>query len=177
MNCFFFSFTSKNDLGGGTVLNLGVYVIQICQWAFREAPKSITAIGKLNEEGIDIEMSAEITYGDNKVGIIKTSATNTLKNSATIVGTKGQITLPSFWSPTTIIDIDGSEKTWPLPSAKFEFNFINTCGLRYEADEVRRCIRAGKMESDNVTHNDSLIIAHIEDEIRKQIGVQYRVDH
>lgn len=63
-----------------------------------------------------------------------------------------------------------------MPEAKLEFNFPNSCGFRYEADEVRKCIRAGKTESDYVTHNDSLLIARLMDEIRKQIGVKFAED-
>lgn len=48
--------------------------------------------------------------------------------------------------------------------------------MRYEAEEVRKCIRAGKKESEHVTHNESLAIARIEDEIRRQIGVKYPED-
>lgn len=74
-------------------MDLGVYVIQLCQWVFQQAPKSITATGKLNEDGVDVEMIAELNYGGNKVGKIKTSALETLGNAAKIVGTKGQITV------------------------------------------------------------------------------------
>lgn len=76
-----------------------------------------------------------------------------------------------------IIDVDGTEKTWPLPEAKQKFNHFNSAGLRYEAEETRKCIRAGKIESENVSHNESLIIARIEDEIRRQIGVKYPEDN
>lgn len=86
------------------------------------------------------------------------------------------IQVPNFWSPPTLIDIDGTEKTWPLPTAKYEFNFNNSSGLSYEADAVRKLIRAGKTQSDTVSHNESLIIARIQDEIRKQIGVQFPED-
>lgn len=82
----------------------------------------------------------------------------------------------NFWCPTTLVDIDGTEKTWPLPEAKHKFNFMNSAGLAYEADEVRRCVRAKLIQSDAVKHNDSLVIAQIEDEIRKQIGVRYAAD-
>lgn len=76
-----------------------------------------------------------------------------------------------------IIDIDGKEIQFPpLPKAKYDFNFTNTCGLRYEAEEIRKCIRAGQKECKYATHDDSLVIARIEDEIRKQIGVQYPAD-
>lgn len=50
------------------------------------------------------------------------------------------------------------------------------CGLRYEAEAVRECIRAGKIEMDAVSHKESLIIARIEDEIRRQIGVKFPAD-
>lgn len=75
-----------------------------------------------------------------------------------------------------MIDIDGRSKTWPLPEPKHKFNFINSCGLRYEAEEVRQCIRSGLIQSSIVSHNESLVIANIEDEIRKQIGVVYPAD-
>lgn len=88
-----FFINRKKDLGGGTVLDLGVYVIQACQWVFQQVPKSITAKGTLNDQGVDLEMSAEINYGDNKIGKIKTSALKTLNNTTKIVGTKGQITV------------------------------------------------------------------------------------
>lgn len=80
-------------MGGGTVLDIGVYVIQCCQWVFQQAPKSITATGTLNDEGVDVEVSAEIRYGDNQVGNLKTSGLRKLSNTAKIVGTKGQITV------------------------------------------------------------------------------------
>ncbi|XP_037041682.1 trans-1,2-dihydrobenzene-1,2-diol dehydrogenase-like [Bradysia coprophila] len=166
----------KKSLGGGSVLEVGVYPIQFAQFIFRSEPKSIKANGTLNADGIDLDMYAELSYGGNKVAKISATGIASPINTATIIGTKGTMTIPSFWCPTSLIDVDGSEKTWPLPKAKLEFNFTNSAGLRFEADEVRKCIRAGKMESDKVSHNESLIIARIEDEIRKQIGVKYSQD-
>lgn len=75
-----------------------------------------------------------------------------------------------------MIDADGSEKIWPLPKGKYDFNSTNGAGLRYEAEEARKCIRTDKKESQHITHNESLLIARIEDEIRKQIGVKYPED-
>ncbi|GAB0093450.1 trans-1,2-dihydrobenzene-1,2-diol dehydrogenase [Sergentomyia squamirostris] len=167
----------KNALGGGTILDLGVYTIQVAQWAFREPPKEIKFTGKLNEDGVDIAIKGELIYS-NGVAKIETSALKKLKNEAVIIGTKGQITLnDNFWCPISLTDVDGTVKTWPLPNGRDpHFNFPNSCGLRYEAEEVRKCIRAGQWQSDHVTHNESLLIAKIEDEIRRQVGVKYDVD-
>lgn len=86
-------------MGGGTLLDLGVYTIQVCQWAFQQDPKTIKATGKLNNDGVDSEMSAELSYGANKVGRIKTSGLKTQNNTAIIVGTKGTIEVNGRSSP------------------------------------------------------------------------------
>lgn len=84
--------------------------------------------------------------------------------------------VPNFFSATELIDVDGSKKSWSLPLDQSEFIYINSCGLRYEAEEIRKCIRSGKKENQFIRHNESLIIARIEDEIRRQIGVKYPED-
>ncbi|KAG4070330.1 hypothetical protein HA402_006472 [Bradysia odoriphaga] len=168
-------FINKN-LGGGSVLEVGVYPIQFSQFIFRNEPTSIKAHCTLNDEGVDLDMFAELSYGEYKVAKISATGIASPNNTATIIGTKGKMTIPSFWCPTSLIDVDGSEKIWPLPKAKLEFNFTNSAGLRFEADEVRKCIRGGKTESEKVSQNASLAIARTEDEIRKQIGVKYSQD-
>lgn len=74
---------------------------------------------------------------------------------------------------TRIIDVDGKEKHWPLPPSEFDFHYPNSCGLRYEADAIQKAIRDGKKEHENVPHKDSLGIARVQDELRKQLGVRY----
>lgn len=166
----------KKELGGGTVLDLGIYVIQASQWVFREPPVSIKATGELNAEGVDLGVQATLEYSGGRVAKIETSAKEELQNKAIIKGSKGQITILNFWCPTTIIDIDGQEKTWKLPEGKWKTNFLNSEGLRYEAMEVRKCIKEGKLESDDVSHSESILLAHIEDSIRKQVGVVFPED-
>lgn len=87
------------------------------------------------------------------------------------------IKLPSFWCPTCLTDIDGSAKEWELPKQKLgEFEFHNSCGLRYEAEEMRKCINEGLLECEVVTQKESLLIARIQDEIRRQIGATFSED-
>lgn len=83
----------KKDLGGGTVLDLGVYTIQVAQWAFESEPTSVFATGVLNEHGCDIKMAAVLNYANNGKATIETSSLNKLSNKAVIKGTKGQITV------------------------------------------------------------------------------------
>ncbi|XP_011193489.1 trans-1,2-dihydrobenzene-1,2-diol dehydrogenase [Zeugodacus cucurbitae] len=167
---------TKKGLGGGVVLDLGVYTIQASQWAFHEAPQKVIAKGELNEDGVDKYVEAELQYSGGRVGKLTFGAKEELANKAIFKGTKGEITLFNFWSPTKLIDVDGQEKEWPLPKAKLSTNYKNSEGLSYEAEATRQTILSGKTENEFVTHNDSLIIASIQDDIRRQIGVVFPED-
>uniref|UniRef100_A0A182QFW5 Trans-1,2-dihydrobenzene-1,2-diol dehydrogenase n=1 Tax=Anopheles farauti TaxID=69004 RepID=A0A182QFW5_9DIPT len=165
------------SLGGGTVLDLGVYTIQVCLWAFGgKAPEKVVATGVLNEEGVDLEVTAELHFPGGGVGRMKTSALHQLRNTAVIRGSKASMTLHDFWCPLKLTDTDGKVREDNLPAAQHPFNFQNSCGLRYEAEEVRQCIGAGRLQSTSVPHAESLLIAHIQDEIRKQVGVVFPAD-
>ncbi|XP_053677027.1 trans-1,2-dihydrobenzene-1,2-diol dehydrogenase-like [Anopheles nili] len=165
------------SLGGGTVLDLGVYTIQVCLWAFGgQAPNKVVASGEMNAEGVDVEVTAELHFPGGGIGRMKTSALRQLRNTAIVKGSKASMTLHDFWCPLKLTDTDGSVREDTLPVARCPFNFQNSCGLRYEAEEVRQCIAAGRLQSASVTHEDSLLIARIQDEIRKQVGVVFPQD-
>lgn len=174
------------------------YCIQVCQMTFGTEPKSIKATATLNDEGVEVDTTIELNYGDNKIGKIRINLLQMEGMTGKIVGTKGQIQVNQcfftcfefkpilisylfwfkipFFSLFSIVDVDGNEKSWPPPEGKYEFKWPNCRGCKFEADEIRKQIRAGKTQSDFVTHNDSLLYLRIIDEIRKQIGVKYAAD-
>lgn len=80
-------------MGGSITLDVGVYTIQFCQLVFKQKPKQIKAKGILNDEGIDVEVCAELHYDRNKVGKMRISALNTYENAAKIIGSKGTMTV------------------------------------------------------------------------------------
>lgn len=84
---------SKKSLGGGTILDLGVYTIQISQMVFGAEPVAIKARGQLNDDGVDVETEVEMLYPCGGVAKFKTSALQVLKNHAVIRGTAGTMTV------------------------------------------------------------------------------------
>ncbi|XP_037041681.1 trans-1,2-dihydrobenzene-1,2-diol dehydrogenase-like [Bradysia coprophila] len=167
----------KKHLGGGITLDVGVYTIHFCQMILKDEPKSIQATGIVNDDGVDVEVNGEFIYSGNRKAKIRLSAINTYENSAIIRGTKGTLTVPNFIIPNSVIGPDGKEITFPeFPAGKFPYHYDASRGLRFEPDEIRKYIRAGKTECDIVSLNDSLIVARIEDEIRRQLGVRYPAD-
>lgn len=168
---------SVKELGGGTILDLGIYTLQFLQFVFRDLhPIKMIASGHLNKHQVDENSNAVFLYNGNKTGVLSTSARVEMPNVGIVIGTKGTIQVPNFWSPNTIITPSGT-KTFDLPSVTTrKFNFANSQGLAYEAEEVRRCINLGLLESPNMPHAESLELSSQMDFIRSQVGVVYEQD-
>ncbi|XP_026272057.1 trans-1,2-dihydrobenzene-1,2-diol dehydrogenase [Frankliniella occidentalis] len=167
----------QKDLGGGTILDLGVYVLQLAVMIFGpKMPLSVKAVGHLNSDGVDDNAAIVLTYPGSKTACLSTSSLTNMENNAVIYGTKGSIKIcQPFWCSTSVISGDKTSE-FVLPAAAQPFNFTNSCGLRYEAAEVRRCINEGLYESPKMTHEESLVISKLQDEIRAQIGVVFKTD-
>ncbi|XP_060606683.1 trans-1,2-dihydrobenzene-1,2-diol dehydrogenase-like [Ruditapes philippinarum] len=158
-------------LGGGGLLDIGVYVIQFACMVFNEMPESITTVGNLMEGGADENACIILKYKNGAIAnlVYHTSVENS--NSNVICGTKGVIEVEQpLWSPTRI-RMPSGVKEFPLKDG--EYNFKNSAGFQYEAAAVRDCLLKGLTEHPFVTHGDSEMISQISDKIRGQLGVVY----
>ena len=86
---------SKKSNGGGTVLDWGVYCIQMCLLAFGgEKPLKIkaNAIG-INEDGVDLGMNVNMHFPNDGFATFNTDLRINLSNRAVISGHKGVVTV------------------------------------------------------------------------------------
>ncbi|XP_054892340.1 trans-1,2-dihydrobenzene-1,2-diol dehydrogenase-like isoform X1 [Poeciliopsis prolifica] len=167
----------QKDLGGGALLDLGIYCLQFINMVYKgEKPESIQASGALLETGVDETVTAILKYSEKRMATISCSSGCLLDNDAFIGGTKGTIqVLSHMWCPTSLV-VNGKETHYPVPEPYLPLNFTNSTGMRYEAEEVRQCLLKGLKESPVMSHADSLLLAEMEDEIRRQVGVVYSQD-
>ncbi|XP_019935572.1 trans-1,2-dihydrobenzene-1,2-diol dehydrogenase [Paralichthys olivaceus] len=167
----------EKELGGGAVLDLGIYCLQfICMVCDGEKPGSIQATGICLESGVDETVVVTLKFSKNRIAVFTCSSRIKLSNEAVIVGTKGTIKVPDhMWSPTSLV-VNGKETQYPVPEPHLPLNFLNSTGMRYEAEAVRQCLLKGLKQSAVMPHADSLWLAEVEDEIRRQVGVVYDKD-
>ncbi|XP_021192482.3 trans-1,2-dihydrobenzene-1,2-diol dehydrogenase [Helicoverpa armigera] len=169
--------THIKEFGGGAILDVGVYVLQLPQFVWKQDPKRITTVGSLYDSGVDLAETIILEYEGGKRAVLNIHTQQEFWNKATIYGTKGRVTLEQpFHFPHIVIDVDGTTKEYPLHSSKLPYNFTNSPGLVYQALEVARCIRAGLIESPRMTHDESMGLALLEDIIRRQLGVHFDAD-
>jgi len=177
----------KKSLGGGTILDLGIYCINLVTWVFGDdtMPESVVAQGQLFEgEGTDESVTAMMKFPGKKVASFSTHAMCQWQNRGQIMGTKGRIELDEpFWTPLRLNVYDTKQnliQTFEFPcndTKVVEYNFKNSSNLHHQAKHVRECLLSGLKESPIHPHKATLINATLAETCRKQVGVSYTQDN
>ncbi|XP_043915579.1 trans-1,2-dihydrobenzene-1,2-diol dehydrogenase-like [Protopterus annectens] len=167
---------SIKEIGGGALLDLGCYCVQLACMVFTGERPEVKATSILTEQGVDEVTAIILKFPSNRLATITCSTATQLPNRAVIFGTKGTIVIPTFvWCPTSLI-VNGHEIEYPLPPPSRPLNYNKSTGLRYEAEEVRQCLLKGMKESPIMPLADSELVMSILCEIRRQCGVAFPQD-
>jgi predicted dehydrogenase len=153
-------------LGGGALLDLGIYPVQLCTLVLGPIER-VVADGVVGETNVDEVVAALLHHRDGKLGVVKAALRVSMTCTARIAGTDGVIDLPAMMhcpNSLTVSSLAGVEQI----DASYEGN-----GLRFEIDEVHRCLSESRTESPVVPLDESIALATTLDDIRAQIGVVY----
>lgn len=156
------------DLGGGALLDVGIYTVSLASMVFGQQPAEINSQVYLGSTGVD-ELSGTIfRYPAGQIAVLSSSLQINTPHDAIIIGTKGSIRIhPSFWCTDGMtLTLDGQpEQVMNLPRVGNGYN--------YEAAEVMACLRAGKRESEVMPLDETLAIMQTLDRIRALWGLKY----
>ena len=154
-------------LGGGALLDLGIYSITLAHLVLGAPEKIISDVTK-TDEGVDLQTSMIFHYQNGAQAILTCTMANRTAITATIAGRKARLELDaSFYAPTSmrLITRDGDVTEYP--------NTYIGHGLREEAVEFARMVRAGEIESPLMPHSRSIEIMELMDSVRREHGVIY----
>jgi len=154
-------------LGGGALLDVGVYTVSLAAMVFGEEPSRVTAMAHIGETGVDEQSAMILGYDAGALAVLTCAVRTATPTDALIAGTDGLIWIRHpVWRPTTLtIAHPDKEQLIELP---YEGN-----GYNYEAAEVMRCLREGKLESNVMPLDESLSIMATMDRIRAQWNLTY----
>ncbi|NMA94720.1 MAG: Gfo/Idh/MocA family oxidoreductase [Clostridiales bacterium] len=161
----------RPELGGGALLDVGIYTISLVSFILGgKSPSRISSMANLGKSGVDEQSAMILGYEDGEMAILYTAINTNTKQEAVILGEKGSISIPSFWNATSaILKVDGEKEHIVEMSHKAN-------GYCYEAEEVNRCLREGKIESHRMSWSESISIMETMDEIRRQWGLKYPME-
>jgi predicted dehydrogenase len=157
-------------LGGGALLDVGIYPISLA-WMLFGKPKQITSVTHLGQTGVDEQMAILLGYDQGQIAICSAAVRTNTVQEAIIYGTDGHIKIHSAWWKGERLTLAQSGKDPQVIELPLEGN-----GYNYEAAEVMRCLRAAKLESETIPLDETLAIMGTLDEIRAQWGLRYPME-
>ena len=157
----------NRELGGGALLDVGVYTLSFASMVLGAQPSRISGMAHIGATGVDEQFFATLGYGEDVFASISGAVRASTPHDAWIVGTQGRIHIPQFWRATSAtLSIEGK------PDERIDCP-IEATGYNYEAAEAMRCMRAGMLESDTMPLDETLAIMKTMDTIRQPWGLRY----
>lgn len=154
-------------LGGGALLDLGVYPLAFAQLVFG-SPSVVQAVATLTPEGVDDTTAVTLVHPGGAVAALTCSISADGTWSATVAGTEGRIEFGrGFTSPTSFSLYRGDDLL-----ERVEEPFL-AGGMVHEAIEAQRCLREGLQQSPLAPWSETLTVMRTMDTVRAQVGVEY----
>ncbi|MFH2051425.1 MAG: Gfo/Idh/MocA family oxidoreductase [bacterium] len=154
-------------LGGGTLLDLGVYPVAMAFSLFGP-PLTFETTATLAPTGVDEEAAVIMHHAAGRSAVFATSFTVDTPKDARILGAEGWIRIHAPWWAATTITVgkgneDGKTTTYPHRGQ----------GFAHVAEHFMDLIRSGKRESPVMPLDESVAVMATLDAIRARWGMRY----
>ena len=148
-------------LGGGALLDLGVYVVNFALMMFGDGISGISSTCIKADTGVDLQESITFTWPDGKMAVMQATALCASERQAIICGDKGYIILDNInnplkaeiWSAGHVL-----EETLHAPE--------QITGFEYQVRACISAIREGRIETDFMPHSETLRVMELMDTVR-----------
>lgn len=152
-------------LGGGSLMDMGVYPIFL-SYLILGIPEKILASANFYESGADQQTSIIFQY-KNAQAILHSSFVSSSNMQAIISGEQGRIQINSIWHETQSYSVIKNNH-------KVDYHFpTKGKGFTYEIEECHQCILNNEIQSSIWSHQDSLSLIQIVDNVRKETGLEF----
>lgn len=153
------------ELGGGAMLDVGVYAISYASMLLGK-PSKVASLFQPAPTGVDEISGYLLGYESGAMAVLHSAVGASTAHEATVVGTKGRIRIPNFWRPSKmIVTTDAGEEAIDLP---YDGN-----GYQFQVAEVERCLAEGSLQSETMPLHETISIMKTMDSIREQWSLRY----
>ncbi len=155
------------NTAGGSLLDVGIYPIAFAFMVFGKKPNRITGLADMASTGVDAAMGCTLGFEGGGLALLYSAMNAETPQVAEIIGQKGRIVIPQFWSPREAHLYIGGEL---IESFKGDHEGE---GYQFEIAAVQEDIRNGRLENELMPLDESIAIAEVMDELRSQWGLVY----
>lgn len=159
----------KNENGGGSLLDVGVYGLNFASWYLGNDVENISAECSVYN-GVDSHMCTLLKYTSGAIADISSAILLRKPNEGFVYGSKGYAYLKRFYAPQEI-EIYLNDGTHEKISTPYAGN-----GFEEQIAHFCECVNNGLLSSPIVTPEQTLYITKQMDKIRKMTDIVYPQD-
>lgn len=159
------------DVGGGALLDLGVYTLHFASMILGNDIEKITSTATLTENGVDSRNSITLTYADGKMASLCTTFLATTDRSGLIHGSKGFIKIANI---NNYQGLEVYNEQYELVKKVDAPKQIT--GFEYQVLACKKAIEQGKIECSEIPHAEIIKIMEIMDQVRLDCGIKMPCD-
>lgn len=155
-------------LAGGTLLDLGIYLLHFARTVFGKNIKQITSTAVLSENGVDLSDSITLEFEGGKMAVLHSSMCAALDRRAVLYGDEGYMEVTNINNPEKIERYNRKhicQERIYLPK--------QISGLEYEIESCRQALEKGWSECPHLPHEETVEVLRIMDKMRKEWGMRY----
>lgn len=157
----------KAELGGGILLDAGVYPISLASMIFHQQPPRIGGLAEF-QHGVDVQDALTFEYDGGGMAVMHLTLKAQIPPEYAIYGSAGRIRVhPPLFRPTRLT-LTRPERDDEIIEMPLEGN-----GWNYQAVEVAACLRDGKTESAVMPLDETLAIMQTLDRVRALWNFKY----
>ena len=159
------------ELGGGALLDLGVYVLNFASMVFGNDVSDIASICTFNNLGIDMQDSITLRYSNGRMAILNATALSCSDRKGVIYGNKGYIVVENINNPESITVYDSAYNklsVYKRPRQK--------TGYEYEIAACIKAISEGWTECPEMPRSETLKMMNMMDFIRKSNNIVFPIE-
>ena len=156
------------ELGGGALLDLGVYTLNFASMVFGNDVTDIASICTFNNLGMDMQDSITLRYKDGKMAVLNATALGLSDRSGVIYGPKGYIVVDNINNIEAITVYDNEYKK--IANYKRPRQIT---GYEYEIEACVKALDEGWLECPEMPHSETLKMLNMMDFIRKSNNIKF----
>lgn len=156
------------NTAGGSLLDVGVYPITYVIYLLDKLPEQVVSSAVIGRNNVDEQNVISLRFDGGILADISSAISVDTGGDAVIIGDQGKIVVPEFWKAEKAERYNAQGQLVETYELSHPIN-----GYEYEAEEVNRCLREGRIESSRHPLQGTLDIMKVMDQIREQWGLIY----
>lgn len=151
----------RPELGGGALLDLGVYPIHFARLCFGDDITDIQSTAVMSDTGVDLQESITFTYSDGRMACLHATALACNDRQGIVNGEKGCLIVDNINNPLTACIYSRDHAKLAEYHAPEQIT-----GFEYQVLACQEAIENGWVETKALPHAESLRVMQLVDQIR-----------